>query len=247
MSWHRASLYTARLARCCGLTPTHSIGKARGPILCDDADAAGGEVRSEIAAEGEQRRRGGMAAIGGRIPAGRERRGVFGGDRGNGLTAMVASSHSKASDVLLLDTNILIVYAREGEPHRRLESQLGLEDGRAQGIISVISVGEILAFAGKRGWGDKRRVAMMDLVRTQLVPVDINRTEIIAAYADIDFFSEKVVKPARPMGQNDMWIAATSHVLNCELVTMDKDFDHLHGEKLRRRWIDPNSLNPKKA
>lgn len=44
------------------------------------------------------------------------------------------------------------------------------------------------------------------------------------------------------LGQNDMWIAATAHVLDCELVTTDKDFDHLHGAKLRRRWIDPNSL-----
>ena len=160
---------------------------------------------------------------------------------------MVASSNPKASDVLLLDTNILIVYAREGEPYRRLEAELGLQDGRAQGIISVISVGEILAFASKRGWGGKRREAMMDLVRTQLAPIDINRPEIIAAYAEIDFFSEKVVKPARPMGQNDMWIAATARVLNCELGTMDKDFDHLHGHKIRSRWIDPESLKPKKS
>jgi tRNA(fMet)-specific endonuclease VapC len=70
----------------------------------------------------------------------------------------------------------------------------------------------------------------------------INRPEVLAAYAEIDHYSEKVVKPAHPMGQNDMWIAATAHVLNCELVTTDKDFDHLHGQKLRRRWIDPISL-----
>jgi len=46
------------------------------------------------------------------------------------------------------------------------------------------------------------------------------------------------------MGQNDMWIAATAHVLGCELVTTDKDFDHLHEAKVRCRWIDPASLKP---
>lgn len=78
----------------------------------------------------------------------------------------------------------------------------------------------------------------------KLVPIDINTPEIIEAYAEIDHFSEKIVKPARPMGQNDMWIAATTHVVDCELVTTDKDFDHLHGAKLRRRLIDPASLKP---
>ena len=146
------------------------------------------------------------------------------------------------TEIVLLDTNILVIYARAGEPYRRLEDQLGLQDGRAQGVISVISIGEILAFARKRNWGDKRREALLDLVKTRMAPIDINRPEILAAYAEIDHFSEKLIKPARPMGQNGIWIAATAHVLDCELVTTDKDFDHLHGTKLRRRWIDPASL-----
>ena len=156
---------------------------------------------------------------------------------------MVAPSSSPpSSDVLLLDTNILVIYARAGEPYRRLEAQLGLRDGRIQGMISIITLGEILAFARKRDWGQRRHDELMELVRSKLAPVDINRPEILAAYADIDHYSEQVVKPARPMGQNDLWIAATAHVLDCELITTDKDFDHLHGVKLRRRWIDPASL-----
>ena len=148
-------------------------------------------------------------------------------------------------DILLLDTNILLIYARDGEPSRRLDQQLGLQAGRAQGIISVITVGEANAFAMKRNWGEKRRERLMEMMRSKLIPVDINRAEIFAAYAEIDYFSEKLAKPARPMGQNDMWIAATAHVLQIELVTTDKDFDHLHGTKLNRRWIDPTSLKPK--
>ena len=158
---------------------------------------------------------------------------------------MVAPSlNPPQSDVLLLDTNMVVIYAREGEPSQKLEAQLGLQGGKAQGIISIITVGEAIAFALKNNWGQRRREVLMELIRSKLVPIDINR-EILAAYAEIDHFSEKVVKPARPMGQNDLWIAATAHVLDCELVTSDKDFDHLHDVKLRRRWIDPSSLKPK--
>lgn len=157
------------------------------------------------------------------------------------------SSAPVPSDTLLLDTNILLIYAREGEPSRLLESQLGLQSGRTQGMISVITVGEAHAFALKRNWGQKRRERLIELIRTRLVPIDINRPEIVAAYAEIDHFSEQVTKPAHPMGQNDMWIAATTRVLQIQLVTTDKDFDHLHGTKQSRRWIDQATLAPKSA
>jgi tRNA(fMet)-specific endonuclease VapC len=146
--------------------------------------------------------------------------------------------------IVLLDTNILIIYARAGEPSQRLEGQLGLQQGLVQALVSVISVGESLAFATKSNRGAARQKTLTELVRTKLVPVDINRPEILAAYADIYNFTHRVVQPAHPMGQNDVWIAATAHVLDCEFVTTDKDFDHLHAVKLRRRWIDPTSLKP---
>ncbi|MFI5380529.1 MAG: type II toxin-antitoxin system VapC family toxin [Tepidisphaerales bacterium] len=154
---------------------------------------------------------------------------------------MATPSPNSPSDVLLLDTNVLVIYARAGEPYRRLEAQLGLRTKAVQGLISIITVGEVMAFARKRNWGQSRRTELDELLQT-LVAIDVNTPEIVEAYAEIDHYSEKVVKPAHPMGQNDMWIAATAHVLDCELVTTDKDFDHLHGIKLRRRWIDQSSL-----
>jgi tRNA(fMet)-specific endonuclease VapC len=161
----------------------------------------------------------------------------------------VASSatHPSPSDVLLPDTSILVIYARAGEPSRRLEAQLGLQRGAVQGMVSIISVGEVLALAKQNDWGQERQKLLAELVRTRLVPVDINRPKILAAYADIDHYCERVLKPARPIGQNDIWIAATAHVLDCELVTTDKDFDHLQPAKIRRRWIDPASLRPERA
>ncbi len=40
------------------------------------------------------------------------------------------------------------------------------------------------------------------------------------------------------MGKNDLWIAATAFVYNIELLTTDKDFNHLKDEYLKLRLID---------
>jgi len=63
----------------------------------------------------------------------------------------------------------------------------------------------------------------------------ISYSGIYEAYADIDAYSQSnhptLSLPqgmtARNMGKNDLWIAATAHILRATLVTTDKDFDHL--------------------
>ncbi|MDM8560675.1 hypothetical protein [Candidatus Parabeggiatoa sp. HSG14] len=56
--------------------------------------------------------------------------------------------------------------------------------------------------------------------------IELNLEGIIDNYAQIDYFLEKKIKPAHPMGQNDMWIAATATTLGAWLMTTDNDFDH---------------------
>jgi tRNA(fMet)-specific endonuclease VapC len=36
-------------------------------------------------------------------------------------------------------------------------------------------------------------------------------------------------KQGRPMGENDLWIAATARALSATLVTRDQDFDNIDG------------------
>jgi len=73
---------------------------------------------------------------------------------------------------------------------------------------------------------------------------DINIESIIEKYAEIDAYSQgklkgkKVNFTARNMGKNDLWIAATAAVLSVELLTTDKDFEHLHSKFIRLRQID---------
>ena len=106
---------------------------------------------------------------------------------------MVAAVAGTASaSVLLLDTNILIIYAREGLPSRKLEAMLNLRSGKVEALVSVVCIGEALAFAKKNGWGEKRQEKLRELLRTRVVPVDINSDEILSAYAEIDHHTERV-------------------------------------------------------
>ncbi len=41
------------------------------------------------------------------------------------------------------------------------------------------------------------------------------------------------------MGKNDLWIAATASIYNVQLITTDKDFDHLKENYLPNLfWVD---------
>lgn len=70
-----------------------------------------------------------------------------------------------------------------------------------------------------------------------VVDIEVGNADLIESYVSIDAFSQgKTSAPngqmlgnsSRNMGKNDLWIAATAHVLNAVLLTTDNDFDHLH-------------------
>lgn len=140
---------------------------------------------------------------------------------------------------LLLDTNIVIHLARGGTPAERLESRFGLRSRPLAPWISVISVGELLAFAERNAWGDRKGEALERVIGT-LVVVDIRRPAILRAYAALD---THLKRSGTPMGQqNDMWIAATAAATGAVLLTTDLDFELLHPDHLVREWVDPKSL-----
>ena len=95
--------------------------------------------------------------------------------------------------------------------------------------------GELLAFAKKRGWGG-RKIGDMEALLRELVIVDIASQGVLRTYAEIDSLLEKA---GHPIGQNDLWIAATAIEARAHLLTMDRDFDPLHPGYLHRTWIDP--------
>jgi tRNA(fMet)-specific endonuclease VapC len=143
------------------------------------------------------------------------------------------------STPLLLDTGIIVLLCRGQGAGRVMEERFGLLSRRTTPWISVISVGEIFAFAERNQWGASRRQLLHDLLENVVV-VDINRRPVIESYAHLDAY---VTTAGRRMGQqNDLWIAATAAATGAVLITTDKDFDDLHPAHLAREWVDPTSL-----
>lgn len=148
------------------------------------------------------------------------------------------ASPPKAVPHYLLDTNIVVHYARGKTVGQQIESDYQLLKTPYRPLICIVTVGESLAFATKRGWGSPKIDALKQIL-SQFVVVDINQQQILDAYANIDCQSQKPM--GRKMGKNDLWIAAVAHVSHSTLMTTDSDFDHLNGKWLTVVKIDQHS------
>jgi tRNA(fMet)-specific endonuclease VapC len=141
------------------------------------------------------------------------------------------------SERLLLDTTVLIHLIRGSPLGSWIEARFGLRERTQTPLISIVTEGEMLAFAKKRKWGEKK-IDQLEALLRELVVVDISSQDVLRAYAEIDFLLEKA---GHPIGQNDLWIAATAMKAEAHLLTTDRDFDPLHPGYLQRTWIDPRS------
>jgi tRNA(fMet)-specific endonuclease VapC len=137
----------------------------------------------------------------------------------------------------LLDTNILVAYIRAGDLGHWIEANYSLKTTPVAPLISVVSEGEIRSLALQFHWGRVRLRQLHDVVG-QFVSVPLEFPGLLDAYAEIDHLSRQL---GRPMGENDVWIAAAARATNTHLLTTDRDFDHLHPTMLQRDWIDPTS------
>ena len=148
----------------------------------------------------------------------------------------------------LLDTGLLLGFTREAAWAINTRNTLSLADYETMVFTSVICHGEILALAEKNGWGSNKRNRLEKLL-DEIPRLDISRKEIIHAYASIDAWTHgnSVIapknapppKPAAPMKQNDMWIAATAHVSGATLISTDDDFTHLDKIWLTFVYVPP--------
>lgn len=136
----------------------------------------------------------------------------------------------------LLDTGILIHYARKSMLYQQIEDAENLTHQDCLPIISVVTYGEILSFATQNNWGQAKTQAIQTLL-SKLVIIDINSVDqnLLQAYSDIDAYSKNKLPgnslgTSVTMGKNDIWIAATAKVANATLLTVDGDFNHLNGK-----------------
>ncbi len=139
--------------------------------------------------------------------------------------------------IYLLDTNILLAYARQSKLVNYINEKFRPFSLGNSAITPVVCPGEVRAIALRNKWG-KRRLAELPILFDQFVIADINVEDIITRYAEIDAYSQgklagrSLNDSARNMGKNDLWrsavaIAATGSVLKATLLTTDGDFNHL--------------------
>ena len=148
----------------------------------------------------------------------------------------------------LLDTGMLLGFVRAAPWALRIRREFDLGDEETMVFTSVICKGELLALAEKNGWGKGRRTRLEDVL-DRFPTLDISRESIVSTYALIDAWTHgKSVaspgqtpppKPAVPMTQNDLWIAATAHESKATLLSTDKDFCHLNNVWIKFVYVSP--------
>ena len=142
---------------------------------------------------------------------------------------------------------MLLGFVREAPWAIRARQMFDLGDRETMVFTSIICRGELLALAEKNGWGRNKRLQLEQVLKV-LPTVDISKKGILSTYALIDAWTHgKPVaapaqtpppRPAIPMTQNDLWIAATAHETRATLLSTDKDFDHLSRIWIRFAYVD---------
>lgn len=153
-------------------------------------------------------------------------------------------------DFILFDTCIVLHLIRGKDHGKRTKEVLNQFDPHPIHLISVVTKAELETFMLRNNWGQER----IERLRTYLkgfTVIDISDSDkaLIRAYAQIDAYSSRkggdardnlLKGAARNMQKNDLWIAATSFVLEVPLITSDRDFDHLEGSFLQIIRIEAN-------
>jgi tRNA(fMet)-specific endonuclease VapC len=137
------------------------------------------------------------------------------------------------SDLLLLDTNILVHWVRQDRTGGHLKSQYALDERTERPLFSTVSEGEIHGLSLCWGWGESKRKSLADLLN-ELVRFEASLPEVVSAYAQLYWEDQRT---GRNTGENDLWIAASAKVIGAVLLTCDRDFLWLSPTHVRVEYI----------
>jgi tRNA(fMet)-specific endonuclease VapC len=135
----------------------------------------------------------------------------------------------------LLDTNVVLHATRQGSSvSAAIDAQFRLSASRFRPAICEVTVGELLAFASSRRWGERRRNQLEDmLASTVIIPISYPGVHRIWAELKSDMKSR-----GKGIEDNDLWIAACAKELGLVVLTMDGDFEALRELGVSARILD---------
>lgn len=125
-----------------------------------------------------------------------------------------------ASVDALLDTTVLLNYFRWNTCAQQVETDYALKASGFAPTISVVSVGELLAFAKNPSW-DKTKRDKLDAFIEQCVVIDVSQKDVLSHYAELHDLNKR---SGTGIGQNDLWIAACGKAAGLSVLTSDADF-----------------------
>ena len=140
---------------------------------------------------------------------------------------------SGRTDLLLLDTNIVIHLIRDNDIGRRVDAAFQIRHRPDRPLISIVTVGECLSIVRQFRWGATKAGALETLLR-ELVIVSIDSRPVLERFGEFHAWTRSI---GRKLGDNDLWIAATAAATGAHLVTTDADFDPLHPAHIRRTIV----------
>ena len=126
----------------------------------------------------------------------------------------------------------------------QIDRSFGLRAALYRRLVSIVTHGEVRVLAERNAWKEEKR-SILTAALNNLITLNIDNELMVDAYVEVEQACRNNPGSDRPMGQNDMWIAATALVAGLPLITTDKDFDHLNGRLLRVHWVDPGLRRPK--
>jgi predicted nucleic acid-binding protein len=143
----------------------------------------------------------------------------------------------------LLDTSVLLHLIRGRELGQYINVAFDLANVVHRPLVSIVTHGEVWVLADRNGWGEKKRDALTKMLDS-LVTVDLDDQAILDAYVNVSRACRTAKGGARVIGDNDLWIAATTQAADAVLLTTDRDFLHLHPGHCFVHWIDPLTKPP---
>ena len=135
-----------------------------------------------------------------------------------------------ASRLLVLDTNFLLHLVRGNEFGQGLDEAYGLRTRTERPLLSRVVVAEMFSLTEQFGWGAMKKALLAELLR-ELVAVEIHAQVIVETWAR---FHTYLKTNGFTVGDNDVWIAATTAAVGGILLTTDKDFTPL----IDKGWLE---------